>query len=92
MNSTDGTIHRFRSHYNYSNRRIWKSLYSATLPIHTGDGNAMVLRAGLPLQDMGCPVSSNWNLWCRMFNNRRGQRKGGFLVNGKGERFMKICP
>ena len=53
-NLNDGTIHRFRAHSTIiATGGYGKAYYSAT-SAHTctGDGNAMVLRAGLPLQDM----------------------------------------
>ena len=73
-NLTDGTIHRFRSHITIIATGGYGKAYFSATSAHTctGDGNAMVLRAGLPLQDMEfVPVSSNRNLWCWMFNHRR---------------------
>ena len=53
-NLTDGTIHRFRSHITIIATGGYGKVYYSATSAHTctGDGNAMVLRAGLPLQDM----------------------------------------
>lgn len=60
----------------------------------TGDGNAMVLRAGLPCQDMEFVQFHPTGIYgagCLITEGVRGE--GGFLVNGKGERFMpKYAP
>ncbi len=50
----DGTIHRFRSHLTILATGGYGRAYFSATSAHTctGDGNAMVLRAGLPLQDM----------------------------------------
>ena len=53
-NLNDGTIHRFRSHITIIATGGYGKTYYSSTSAHTctGDGNAMVLRAGLPLQDM----------------------------------------
>ncbi len=53
-NLNDGTIHRFRSHITIIATGGYGKVYYSATSAHTctGDGNAMVLRAGLPLQDM----------------------------------------
>ena len=53
-NLNDGTIHRFRSHITILATGGYGKVYYTATSAHTctGDGNAMVLRAGLPLQDM----------------------------------------
>jgi succinate dehydrogenase/fumarate reductase flavoprotein subunit len=50
----DGTIHRFRSNLTILATGGYGRTYFSATSAHTctGDGNAMVLRAGLPLQDM----------------------------------------
>jgi succinate dehydrogenase / fumarate reductase flavoprotein subunit len=71
-NLTDGTIHRFRSHITIIATGGYGKVYYSATSAHTctGDGNAMVLRAGLPFTRHGvCTVSSNRYLRSRMFNN-----------------------
>ena len=91
-NLNDGTIHRFRSHITILATGGYGKIYYSATAAHTctGDGNGMVLRAGLPLQDMEFVQFHPTGLYgvgCLISEAVRGE--GGFLLNSKGERFME---
>ena len=91
-NLNDGTIHRFRSHITILATGGYGKIYYSATAAHTctGDGNGMVLRAGLPLQDMELVQFHPTGLYgvgCLISEAVRGE--GGYLVNSKGERFME---
>ena len=92
INLDDGSIHRFSAQMTILATGGYGRTYASCTGAHTqtGDGNAMVLRAGLPLQDMEFVQFHPTGVYGAGVLITEGARgEGAYLVNAAGERFME---
>lgn len=91
-NMEDGSYHQFKAKNTVIATGGYGKCYFSATSAHTctGDGNAMVLRRGIPMQDaefVQFHPTGVYGAGVLLTEGCRGE--GGFLVNGQGERFME---
>jgi len=92
MNMEDGTLHRFNANNTILATGGYGRAYFSATSAHTctGDGGAMALRAGIPLEDpefVQFHPTGIYGAGCLITEGSRGE--GGILRNSEGERFME---